>query len=276
MGDLLNEYIIPYITGREIEHCENAASFSIMGIGSCGGAIWGNKEGNLTDYIKDTVKKIACSTNTSPCAVWGTGFLMDFSGRKLKLLRKETSFIAVRGMLTQRVIENSLGKKISPVLCDGGILASELVKKPAKEYEIGFIPHYNETNLFDKSGIKHSFEKMFPRGRFIDLHHDPIKVIEEIGQCEAVLSSSLHGCIVADSFHIPNMRVKLSDIPGSGYKFDDYYSGYGIENLGKHIKNSSDIPSIADIIDSYKLTKAMIDDKKKAMADCLVRFASKL
>jgi pyruvyltransferase len=46
-----------------------------------------------------------------------------------------------------------------------------------------------------------------------------------------VLSSSLHGLVIADSLRIPNQWAKLSTlIIGDDYKFVDYYSCFGIEN----------------------------------------------
>ena len=53
MGDLLNEYLIPSVIGKRVIHCENVATFQIMGVGSCGGAIWGNKEDGTKKKLKD-------------------------------------------------------------------------------------------------------------------------------------------------------------------------------------------------------------------------------
>ena len=62
------------------------------------------------------------------------------------------------------------------------------------------------------------------------------KVADEINSCKLVLSSSLHGLIVADSFGVPNMHLVLSDnllspnhLRGGEYKFRDYFSGIGRE-----------------------------------------------
>ena len=50
-----------------------------------------------------------------------------------------------------------------------------------------------------------------------------------ISECECIISSSLHGLIIADSFLIPNQMVHLTDkLYGDGFKFDDYYSNFDI------------------------------------------------
>ena len=49
-------------------------------------------------------------------------------------------------------------------------------------------------------------------------------VIEDICCCEAIVSSSLHGLIIADTYGIPNARVKFSDnVTGGDFKYDDYF-----------------------------------------------------
>lgn len=275
MGDLLNEYIIPRVTGREILHCEKFQKFDVMGIGSCGGAIWGGRDNSFQLFAKDGIKKIACAFTNQPCAIWGTGFFKDYSGTGMKLLRKNVSFIAVRGALSQKMIEGSLGYEIHPVLCDGGILTSETIDGPIeKKYAVGFIPHYNEHELCKHMGLWETFEERIPNATVINLRDDPISVIRKISECEVIISSSLHGCVCADSFHIPNMRVVLSKIPGSGFKFDDYYSGYELTIPAVSIQTLQDIPTVNDVIDNYKLSFEAIEKKKTEMADCLNKFVN--
>lgn len=273
MGDLLSEYLIPYCTGKSVEHCENVANFQIMGVGSCGGAIWGGKEVGLKEKIKDSIKSGLCKTTSAPCAVWGTGFLKDYYPSRLTLLRKNVSFIAVRGALSQRIIENSLGKKINPVLCDGGILSAELLSDiPQKKYSVGFIPHYNEQKLVAENGLLKAMSAKYGNMTVINLREDPLTVIKHIGECEIILSTSLHGCVVADSFGIPNMRVTISQIPGTGFKFDDYYSGYGLEIPGLKLSAEMKLPELRGIVDNYKISHDMVEEKKEGIRQALVDF----
>lgn len=276
MGDLLNEYIIPEVTGLTIAHSPKCNKFEIMGIGSCMGAIWGNIDNKAETIAKDFYKTVTSSFSRNKCAVWGTGFIKDLSGRKLRLLRKNTEFIAVRGNLTKAIVEKSLGKSIDPVLCDGGILSSLLVDtKTPKKYSVGFIPHFKERELCKRKGFWELYEDASKDSTVIDLTDNPIDVLKKIASCEVIVSSSLHGCICADSFHIPNTRIKISDIPGSGFKFDDYYSCYGKVIPAVNVIEIKDFPTTEQIISEYQISCDEVEKKKTEMTECLLQFLNR-
>ena len=77
----------------------------------------------------------------------------------------------------------------------------------------------------------------------------------------------MHGLICADSLLIPNVRMILSDkIIGGDYKFDDYYSAFGIRNhnkvnLNEQGFNENDLVNLHQtyFIDKEKLTKIQDD-----------------
>ena len=54
------------------------------------------------------------------------------------------------------------------------------------------------------------------------------EVIDEILKCNKIVSSSLHGIVLAEAYGIPAKWEKYSDdVLGNGFKFRDYLSGTG-------------------------------------------------
>ena len=97
--------------------------------------------------------------------------------------------------------------------------------------------------------------------------------ITEIAQSEMILSSSLHGLIIADAFRIPNKRIYFTEAPlGSGIKFDDYYSAYGVMAPAHRIKSVEDVPEKNHILDSYFISDAMVSKMQKDMYHCMNQY----
>jgi len=199
-GDYLSPLIVETVSGKRVEYAPLSRA-DLMAIG--------------TILIRE--RKARFLGFKRKIHVWGSGCGHEdesFSGRHY--------YHAVRGAETLRRIEGNVG----PVaLGDPGLLAPLLLKKVvAKRYKIGFIPHYVDKSL---PAVVDFIEKN-KEVHFIDVHKPPIQVIEEIAACEFVISSSMHGLIVADAFKVPNVRVKLSARIKSELKYDDYYSAFGI------------------------------------------------
>jgi hypothetical protein len=76
----------------------------------------------------------------------------------------------------------------------------------------------------------------------------PADVVGAIAGCDFVLSSSLHGLVVADSFGIPNAWLRVSDRQrGEGFKYRDYYAAFGLE-AGEPWEPGERVPTLADLV----------------------------
>lgn len=169
-----------------------------------------------------------------PLVVWGSGFWKyppDFTGccpnRRLDIR-------AVRGTVTSGLLR-VLGVKVPDKVRygDPGLLFPRLLddRFPATTEQIGLIAHYR-----DKDAVRGIVAGLKAHGlpvHFIDVQRPPVEVISDIAACRAIASTSMHGCIAADSFGIPNVHFRVSNLAmgEADYllKFKDYYSAFGID-----------------------------------------------
>jgi len=147
---------------------------------------------------------------------------------KTRLSLEQAVILALRGPLTAKGIRGHYA------LGDPGLLADELVPLPEKEFDLGVIPHWTDHTLAGDP----RFIKYHPM--IIDVRNDPLKVIADIGRCKKIVSSSLHGIILADAFGIPR-RIEISPRAlshahqeGGLFKWRDYSLSVGMElTIGK-------------------------------------------
>lgn len=172
---------------------------------------WSNPEDADLVMVGSILEKIPSSF----CGVIaGPGKLHE----KTKLHFPYAKILAVRGYLTAR------GLKGNFAIGDPGLLADELVHVKEKEFDLGLIPHWTDNDL-EKH---HIYKRMNPK--IIRVSDDPLKVIEDIGKCRRIVSSSLHGIIIADAFGIPRKieiaprMVTHPDQEGGLFKWQDYSS----------------------------------------------------
>jgi pyruvyltransferase len=145
--------------------------------------------------------------------VWGSGLLY---GRPIDLPR--ATFAAVRGHLTKQV----LGIHGDPALGDPGILVSRHVERPKARWTLGVVPH----GIHNADPVVARLAERYPQEvAVLDTAQPVDRMLRDIGRCEAVVSTSLHGLVIADSFGIPAAWFELEpSLWGADFKFRDYES----------------------------------------------------
>lgn len=258
MGDLLNELIIEKVFGYKVKYCPRRLSSRTTGIGSFLGSLF-PVESKKLKFPKNVVGAVIDKVNP-PLQIWSSGFMYYPTNEKEVSLRKNIKISSVRGELTRKRLENILDTKLDVPTGDAGLLASLLIDEPIeKKYDIGVIAHIKERNEDKFRELTEHYENSI----LIDLTEDPLEVVRKISQCKLIISTALHGLIVADSFGIPNKRLIYTDnLLGDGYKFDDYYSSFGVDNKYFDL-NGGDFPSIKQITDDYNISQSVVEEKKK-------------
>lgn len=169
--------------------------------------------------------------------VWGSGVNGKIDERKHQF--KELDVRAVRGPLTRNYLMQR-GISVPEVYGDPALLLPALFptrfqKAPKREY--AFVPNLHDLSV-PTSG-HHVISPLLPWN----------KVVEDILQCEFVVSSSLHGLIVAEAFGIPACYLRLSETEAM-FKFEDYYQGTGrngipVANTFAEARSSGGAPRLA-------------------------------
>ncbi len=131
---------------------------------------------------------------------------------------KHAKILALRGPLTAKLLRWK-----GDVFGDPAMLLPmmHLPPAPLKQFKVGYIPHYVD--------MLHPYFVQRPAGSvLIDVHWGLTQFVAAIRMCDAVVSSSLHGIIIAEAYGIPAAWAKVSPrVKGDGFKFRDYYEGTG-------------------------------------------------
>lgn len=260
-GDLFNKDLVEKLSGKKVVNSKmyNADMIAI------GGALIGAQySGGLSRRMCQ--RALSVIYGNKPLYVWGSGFFRDDNDSPL--YRKNLKVCALRGQKTQERLSRLTGVKYDVPLADAGLLA-DLFAQPqiGKKYEIGLIPHMSQ---LEDPAIK---RLMAMDGvHLIDIRRTAKEVINDIAQCESVLSSSLHGLIFADSLHIPSMHILGSKaLYGGNFKFEDYYSCFGLTD-NSFFLDGANLPDKKMIMDNYCVPAEMVEEKKQQLIESFPRF----
>lgn len=257
-GDAFNKPLVEKMSGALVMQSK-VANAELLALGGSLANLQFSKE-----FKHRLLQRIAGSTYAKkPLYVWGSGFL--YEDNDAPFYRKNLVFCALRGELSRRKVSKLIGKEIAVPLCDPGLLIGDVYTTSGKkQYSMGIISHYIERD----NPYFEALHRQCPDSVLIDIRNTPDAVAEVISQCESIASSSLHGLVFADALGIPNIRLKVTGkIAGGDFKFNDYYSSYGLTVDGWDVTKKKRMLTVKDIEDYYAIIPHEVETMKHALCE---------
>lgn len=176
--------------------------------------------------------------------VWGAGVIRE---GEVGVTPKKV--YAVRGPLTRSQMMKK-GIEVPEVYGDPALLFPRIYdpsRVVAKKWKLGIIAHYID---YTDPNVVARLNELEEQGvRIINITAGAFHFIDELVSCEMVVSSTLHGLIMADAYSIPNARIKLTDkITGGDFKYLDYYQSIGRDHIANIIDVTQPI-SVESLLD---------------------------
>lgn len=229
-GDVLNPVLIEELSGRPAQFKDITLSKKDR-LGLLAKAFFQGKPRKCHTILFPWEKSMTAigsiiSWAKKNSVVWGSGFMNEderFQGGETR---------AVRGKFTDKKLKED-GFEGCTVFGDPALLLPLWIEPQGeKKYPLSLIPHWSEVEYFKK--------KYGDRYHIIDLRtRDVEKVVHQVMQSEAILSTSLHGLIVGHAYGVPSLWIKHGYIDTDGFKFQDYFSSVdiplydGFENIAE-------------------------------------------
>jgi hypothetical protein len=149
--------------------------------------------------------------------IWGAGLMHDQPRRF-----DQATVLAVRGPRTRDLLD----LPGSTPLGDPGLLVSRHLRRPPRSGKVAIIPHGH--HIVWKSAYRHLAER--PGAQLVRFDWSLPRVVRALAAADLVVSSSLHGLIVADAYGIPAVWAVPVDtdrhVPDM--KFADYHAVTGV------------------------------------------------
>lgn len=206
-GDAINPILIEGLFHKKIYHQNDIVNFSNKPVISAVGSI-------LNVFPKNKIVH-----------VWGSGV----ANPKKPMGYLPEKIYSVRGPKTLKYLKEQ-NIQAPDVFGDPVLLIDRLYNpdKITKKFKLGIIKHYEDkTPALDKIVSVNEDIIYIPIVRNMDY---PFEIIDEIQSCEKIISSSLHGLILADVYKIPNAWVFFDGFEKSQFKFLDYYESINVKN----------------------------------------------
>ena len=211
-GDELSQRIVAEVSGRRVR--------------------WAPPESAVITAIGSVVEHVAGANG--PGVIWGSGIRSPDSAPSGWANRRPARFLAVRGVLTR----DALGLDASTPLGDPGLIVRAVYPRSTRARGIVVIPHFL---AFGSPDARRQMAVARSRGmRVMPPSAGYERICEEVSGAELVLTSSLHGMVVADALDRPVQLVSFGRTAEPSFKFADYQSVFGL---------SSTFVSLTDVLD---------------------------
>jgi len=206
-GDAINPAFVEFVSGEAVQSVDIDAR-SLLPLPRS------PERDTLYAVIGSIVHHADCQTE-----IWGAGY----QAARLQPRQIPKAVHAVRGPLTAAELRRQ-AIPCPDVFGDPVLLLPRYYRpEQRKRYQLGIVPHFT-----DQSHAALARFSANPDVKVIDIRGPLWGTVNAICECEYIVSSSLHGLIVADAYGIPNAWARLGrEIPGGSFKFADYYAGIG-------------------------------------------------
>lgn len=206
-GDLLSPWLARKLYNGEVEYCDGKKEKTYIAIGS------------------------VIDKATPFSIVWGSG---AFGTENLPNVKNKSSlclsatYTAVRGPLTRNLLRIH-GADVPAIYGDPALLVpyfykpKDVIHKYQPNmggggrcyFDVGIVLRWSESN-WNKLNYGDGIKKIYLGSGNIE------STINDILSCKRIMSSSLHGIILADAYKIPSAWIDTQSANGYNFKFYDY------------------------------------------------------
>lgn len=202
-GDLLSPYLVGKLSSRPVKFVRLKTAFY--------------RTPERFDFRKPKASYLAIgsiiSRANSRSIVWGSG---AFGTEGKNDLNRRARYLAVRGPLTRNLLRIH-GIDCPDVYGDPALLIPRVFNPVVeKKYRAGMILRWAEKD-WNAVDVDPGIKKIYLGTGDIE------GTISDMLACEKIVSSSLHGIILADAYGIPSAWLGSATPKGLEYKFYDYF-----------------------------------------------------
>lgn len=229
---------------------------------------WADPRSAMVTGIGSVLEHLAAVDGSG--AIWGAGLRHAGSAPVEWASRRPSRFLAVRGVLTR----DALALDASTPLGDPGLVVRALYRRSTRPRGIVVVPHFL---AFKSSDARRQMAAARSLGmRVLPPSASYGRICDEVSRAELVLSSSLHGMVVADALDCPVQLVSFGRTLEPSFKFTDYQSVFGLSATFMSFADDILPARVSDVFDRAVDRSARVSAGIDDVVEGLVRSGSAL